>query len=115
MRQLRGWLVAVGMLVPVAAAAQGGQGGQGGAPRLLTVDDLFALKEAGDPQISPDGRWVAYTVTTTDLKAEKSESRLGKAPLAGGEGGAVPLTGPGSTASATRWGTRRRDRSLHAA
>src|SRR5256884_9995199 len=103
MRQLRGWLVAVGMLVPVAAAAQGGQGGQGGAPRLLTVDDLFALKEAGDPQISPDGRWVAYTVTTTDLKAEKSESRLGKAPLAGGEGGAVPLTVPGSSASAPGW------------
>src|SRR3989475_12092349 len=87
MRQLRGWLVAVGMLVPVAAAAQGGQRGQGGAPRLLTVDDLFALKEVGDPQISPDGRWVAYTVTTTDLKAEKSESRLWMAPLAGGEGG----------------------------
>ena len=103
MRQLRGWLVAVGMLVPVAAAAQGGQGGQGGAPRLLTVDDLFALKEVGDPQISPDGRWVAYTVTTTDLKAEKSESRLWMAPLAGGEGGAVPLTVPGSSASAPRW------------
>src|SRR2546425_11979365 len=94
MRQLRGWLVAVGMLVPVVAAAQGGQGG---APRLLTVDDLFALKEVGEPQISPDGRWVAYTVTTTDLKAEKSESRLWMAPLAGGEGGAVPLTVPGSS------------------
>src|SRR5437870_9247519 len=101
MRQLRGWLVAVGMLVPVAAAAQGGQGGQGGAPRLLTVDDLFALKQVGDPQISPDGRWVAYTVTTTDLKAEKSESRLWMAPLSGGE--AIPLTALGSSASAPRW------------
>src|SRR2546426_12812498 len=43
------------------------------------------------------------TVTTTDLKAEKSESRLWMAPLAGGEGGAVPLTVPGSSASAPRW------------
>src|SRR3989454_2263689 len=100
MRQPRGWLLAVGMLVPVAAAAQGGRGG---APRLLPVDDLFALKEVGEPQISPDGRWVAYMVTTTDLKAEKSESRLWMAPLAGGEGGAVPLTVPGSSASAPRW------------
>src|SRR3989442_7071379 len=100
MRQLRGWLLAVGMLVPVAAGAKGGQGG---APRLLTVGDLFALKEVGEPQISPDGRWVAYTVTTTDLKAEKSESRLWMAPLAGGEGGAVPLTVPGSSAGAPPW------------
>src|SRR3989475_9811075 len=109
MRQLRGWLVAVGMLVPVAAAAQGGQRGQGGAPRLLTVDDLFALKEVGDPQISPDGRWVAYTVTTTDLKAEKSESRVWMAPLAGGEGGAGPVAGPRSPAGGAGRSTRRRD------
>jgi len=93
MRPLRAWFVAVGMLVPVTAATQ--------APRLLTVDDLFALKQVADPQISPDGRWVAYTVTTTDFKAEKSESRLWMAPLAGGEG--VPLTAPGSSASAPRW------------
>src|SRR5437773_10841196 len=100
MRRLGGWLVAVGMLVPFGGAARGGQGGQGGAPRLLTVDDLFALKEVGEPQISPDGRWVAYTVTTTDLKAEKSESRLWMAPLAGGGGGALPLTVPGAAAHA---------------
>src|SRR2546427_11322918 len=91
MRQVRGGLPAVGMLVPGAAAAQGGQGG---APRLLTVDDLFALKEVGEPQISPDGRWVAYMVTTTDLKAEKSEQRLGMDPHPRGERGAVSRTDP---------------------
>ena len=31
--------------------------------RLLTVDDLFNLREVRDPQRSPDGQWVAYTVT----------------------------------------------------
>ena len=30
--------------------------------RLLTVDDLFNLREVRDPQRSPDGKWVAYTV-----------------------------------------------------
>src|SRR5437763_16100412 len=27
-----------------------------------TVDQILSLKRAGSPQISPDGRWVAYTV-----------------------------------------------------
>jgi hypothetical protein len=29
----------------------------------MTVDNVLALKSVGDPQISPDGRWVAYVVT----------------------------------------------------
>ena len=31
--------------------------------RLLTVDDLYNVREVRDPQRSPDGAWVAYTVT----------------------------------------------------
>ncbi len=27
--------------------------------RLLTVDDIFEMKNVGDPRISPDGDWVA--------------------------------------------------------
>src|SRR3954452_10988289 len=27
-----------------------------------TVDQILSLKRAGSPEISPDGRWVAYTV-----------------------------------------------------
>ena len=30
--------------------------------RLLTPDDVYNLREVGDPQRSPDGAWVAYTV-----------------------------------------------------
>ncbi|WP_218081776.1 alpha/beta hydrolase family protein [Anthocerotibacter panamensis] len=44
--------------------------------RTLTMDDLFREKEVSDPQIAPGGDWVAYTVKTTDLKAEKSSSDL---------------------------------------
>ena len=34
--------------------------------RSLTADDINALREVNDPQVSPDGEWVAYTVRTTD-------------------------------------------------
>jgi dipeptidyl aminopeptidase/acylaminoacyl peptidase len=33
-----------------------------------TVDDLLNLETVGGAQISPDGKWVAYTVTSTDFK-----------------------------------------------
>jgi len=44
--------------------------------RLLTLDDLAAFREVSEPQISPDGAWVVYTVSTTDIKADKKNSDL---------------------------------------
>jgi len=54
-------------------------------PRPLKVDDLFALKEVYDPQLSPDGAWVAYTVTTTDLAKESSDTDVWMVPTTGGD------------------------------
>ncbi len=42
-------------------------------------------KAVGDPQISPDGRWVAYTVSGSDLKKEESKSRIWMIPTEGGD------------------------------
>ncbi len=44
--------------------------------RPLKLDDLFKIKNVGDPQISPDGQWVAYTVSTVDVKADKSDTNI---------------------------------------
>jgi dipeptidyl aminopeptidase/acylaminoacyl peptidase len=38
--------------------------------RVPTVDDLLMIKSVGSVAISPDGRWVAYTVRETDFKAD---------------------------------------------
>ncbi|MHC5717702.1 MAG: hypothetical protein ACYTX0_37750 [Nostoc sp.] len=35
--------------------------------RLLTIEDQFAFRQISDPQLSPTGDWIAYTVTNTDL------------------------------------------------
>jgi dipeptidyl aminopeptidase/acylaminoacyl peptidase len=71
------------------------------APRPLEVDDLFRIGGVGDAQVSPGGKWIAYTVTTASLADEKSETRIWMAPSAGGE--AIPMTGAGSSASRPRW------------
>ena len=38
------------------------------AQRVPTVDDLLGVRTLGGAQISPDGRWVAYSVTESDFK-----------------------------------------------
>jgi len=42
----------------------------------FSLEDLHALKEVSDPQIAPDGAWVAYTVTTDDLADDQKVSDL---------------------------------------
>lgn len=37
------------------------------AQRPMTADDVLAVKQVGDAQISPDGKWVAYVVSAVDL------------------------------------------------
>ena len=36
------------------------------APRRLTLDDYARVQGIADPQRSPDGAWVAYTLTTIE-------------------------------------------------
>jgi dipeptidyl aminopeptidase/acylaminoacyl peptidase len=70
---------------PRAAAAQ---------RRAITVEDYLALPNVGDPQLSPDGARVAYTVTTYSLEDNKGTARIWVAEV----GGAPRLLtqGPGS-------------------
>src|SRR5690349_3002370 len=49
----------------------------------LKLDDLTRFRNVNDPQISPDGQWVAYTVGTTDTKDDKSSSHIWMANIDG--------------------------------
>lgn len=44
--------------------------------RPLRIDDLFRIQDVRDPQLSPDGNWVAYVLSTTDAKTDKSSSDI---------------------------------------
>jgi dipeptidyl aminopeptidase/acylaminoacyl peptidase len=54
------------------------------AQRPITFQDFAAVRAVGDPQISPDGRWVLYSVRTTnvDQNSRRTVTMLG--PIAGG-------------------------------
>ena len=44
--------------------------------RAVVPGDVYRLRDVGEPRISPDGAWVAYTVTTSDSVKDKSDSDL---------------------------------------
>lgn len=51
---------------------------ESGERRPIALDDLHRVAQVSDPQISPDGSWVVYTVQTTDTKADKAVSHIWK-------------------------------------
>src|SRR5437899_1477259 len=42
----------------------------------LKLDDLARFRDVRDPQISPDGQWIAYVVSTIDTKDDKSVTHI---------------------------------------
>jgi dipeptidyl aminopeptidase/acylaminoacyl peptidase len=79
-----------------AAQARGAAG-----TRAITVEDYFRILDVGQPEISPDGQWVAYTVRTKMLKEDKNETRIWMVAAKGGE--PIPLTAEGVSSGHARW------------
>ena len=47
-----------------------------GPERAVTARDLFDLEAASDPQISPDGRWIAYVRRSGDIMTARLRRSL---------------------------------------
>jgi dipeptidyl aminopeptidase/acylaminoacyl peptidase len=73
----------------------------GFAQRSVNSDDLARVRDVGDPQLSPDGEWVAYTVTVPDTAKDQDDSDLW---LAGWDGAQqIRLTRSPADEHAPRW------------
>jgi len=70
-------------------------------PRPMKPEDLYRIRDVGDPQISPDGHRVAFTVTVTDLATNTVDSDIWLVPVSGGEPRRL-TTSPGADHS-PRW------------
>jgi dipeptidyl aminopeptidase/acylaminoacyl peptidase len=53
--------------------------------RPITFRDLISMRRISDPQISPDRKWIAYTISTPDLVANHSVSDIWVVSANGGE------------------------------
>jgi len=54
-------------------------------PHPITFDDLAAIRRIGAPQVSPDGKWIAYDASNVDVAANYRHSAIYLMPSAGGE------------------------------
>jgi dipeptidyl aminopeptidase/acylaminoacyl peptidase len=92
-------LLGAGLAAALLAAPCAAQGAAGKRP--MTIDDFLALKVVSDPQLSPDGKVVAFTVSTPSLPDNKN---IGKIWLAAADGSAVrQATAGGGSDRTPRW------------
>lgn len=69
--------------------------------RPLNVDDIFNLREVRDPQRSPEGTWVAYTVTRSIKDTDKNDSDVWMVSWDGSQ--QIQLTSTPENESIPRW------------
>ncbi len=68
-------------LLLLAATLATAQTSQTAAKRPMTFADLQAIKRISDPQISPSGKWVLFSVTDVSLEKNTKTSHLWVVPL----------------------------------
>ena len=71
------------------------------AQKRMTIEDSLAVKQAGAPEISPDARRVAYTISEWDQKENRRISHIWISPSDGGR--AIKLTNGEKGESAPQW------------
>jgi dipeptidyl aminopeptidase/acylaminoacyl peptidase len=63
----------------------------------MTFEDMMRMKRLGDTAVSPDGKWLAYSVTTVDLDQNEKKTELWLQPIAGGEPQKLAVAQPGDS------------------
>src|SRR5215470_1294750 len=90
------------LMLVVASLASTVFGQQGTAKRGVTPEDYFSFRFLSDPHISPDGKLVAYVVTTVDRRQNRRHSSIWMAPMDGSRPPWQFTTSPQSSNS-PRW------------
>src|ERR1051325_5124468 len=69
--------------------------------RRFTIDDLLKVRRVGDPQVSPKGDLVAFTITDMDVAANRGTTQIYLVPISGGE--VRQLTNDEHSSASPRW------------
>jgi dipeptidyl aminopeptidase/acylaminoacyl peptidase len=88
-------------LLLVGSLLAGSAWSQAPPPRKLTLDDIYRLREVSGPEMSPDGGWVAYTVSTPDTAKDQADQDVWMASWDGRTN--LRLTTSKSREHAPRW------------
>ncbi len=67
------------------------------AKHPFTFEDMMKLKRVGEPEVSPDGKWVIFSVVDVDLEANTKTPHVWIVPLSGTAGSSSAPGGVGMT------------------
>jgi dipeptidyl aminopeptidase/acylaminoacyl peptidase len=70
---------------------------QGAAKRPMTFEDMMAMKRLGETAVSPDGKWLAYSVTTVNLAENTKTPELWLQQISGGDPIKLAVGQPGDS------------------
>jgi len=99
---MRRFVLALAALALLAPAAQAQTAPANVGKRPFTVRDLAELDRVSDPRVSPDGRWAAYQLRTTDYAGNRGVNAVHVADLRRG-GAARRLAVSEGGAHSPRW------------
>ncbi|MGA2086694.1 MAG: S9 family peptidase [Terracidiphilus sp.] len=88
----------IAALAPAAPApAQNPQPQPAQPRRPMTFEDMMKMKRLGETAVSPDGKWLAYSVTSVDLDQNTKRAELWVQAIAGGEPFKLAVAHPGDS------------------
>jgi dipeptidyl aminopeptidase/acylaminoacyl peptidase len=90
------------LLLVGSAAPTGAQEVNPTQARPLEIADMFQIKRVGSPAVSPDGGWVAFTVSTPSTPTKSGSTQIWMV-AADGDGDPIPMTAKGYSASSPEW------------
>jgi dipeptidyl aminopeptidase/acylaminoacyl peptidase len=79
----------------LALAGSGPAMAQSATRRPMTFEDMMQMKRLGETAVSPDGKWLAYSVTTVDLEKNTKTPELWVQQIGGGEPMKIAVAQPG--------------------
>ncbi len=93
---MKRFVIAISVLVFASLSLVAAQDG-----RQFTIEELMKVRRVSDPQVSPDGKRVAFTIGDVNFDANRVVTQIYVIPLDGGE--MKPLTTGDRSATAPRW------------
>jgi dipeptidyl aminopeptidase/acylaminoacyl peptidase len=83
------------VLMGICTAATAAFAQAGSTKRPMTFEDMMQMKRLGETAVSPDGKWLAYSVTTVDLEKNTKTPELWLQKVEGGEPIKIAVAQPG--------------------
>ncbi len=83
------------LLIALSSAVQAQQ------PSRFTIDDLLKVRRVSDPQVSPEGRLIAFAIGDVNFDANRVVTQIYTIPVSGGN--PKQLTSGAGSATSPRW------------